>query len=271
MSVRRSHWSSLGWVWWASFVLRLRNKGVGDSLAACGHRLHMCMQIKCRVASSSSHLWESGRTISWAVEAWAAAWPRENNKSLVALMQMLFTCTASGRVFRKSILIAESIQFNAPRSKSIICMQAESVCSLPRSAPVITLTQGLSRVKELSGGLNDPYLPTGSQQWLNWLLQSRHDPTCPAESERTTERTNEWMKEGRKGGRKGGRKEGREGGRKEGRKGRREGGREEGRKEGRERSCELLPWLCLSWLSVWFPLRWAQICNETVCVSSNVK
>lgn len=139
----------------------------------------------------------------------------------------------------KSILIAESIQFNAPRSKSIICMQAESVCSLPHSAPVVTLTQGLSRVKEVSGELNDPYLPTGRQQWLNWLLQSLHDPTCPAESERKKKRTKEGRKEGRKGG--------------------------------RESSCELLPCLCLFWLSVWFPLRWAQICNETVRVSSNVK
>ena len=136
----------------------------------------------------------------------------------------------------KSILIAESIQFNAPRSKSIICMQAESVCSLPHSAPVITLTQGLSRVKEVSGELNDPYLPTGRQQWLNWLLQSLHDPTCPAERERKNERTKEREKERRK-----------------------------------ESSCELRPCLCLSWLSAWFPLRWAQICNETVRVPSNVK
>lgn len=70
--------------------------------------------------------------------------------TIVALMQIIFTRSASARELKERILIAKSFQFNAPQNavnEWIICTHAEC-----ESTP----TEGLSRVTE---GLNEAFSP----------------------------------------------------------------------------------------------------------------
>lgn len=85
----------------------------------------------------------------------------------------IYTQCISTRARKERILIAKSIQFNAPQNavnKWIICTHAPSVSRLlQRDFP------------ESRRRLNEAFSPGGSKQRLSWL----HDPTCPAESEAT--------------------------------------------------------------------------------------
>lgn len=85
----------------------------------------------------------------------------------------IYTQCISTRARKERILIAKSIQFNAPQNavnEWIICTHAPSVSRLlQRDFP------------ESWRRLNEAFSPGGSKQRLSWL----HDPTCPAESEAT--------------------------------------------------------------------------------------
>lgn len=121
----------------------------------------MCLLCTCACrlnTPSSFHLWQRSRRTA---------------TTIVALMQIIFTRSASVRELKERILIAKSIQFNAPQNavnEWIICTHAPSVSRLlQRDFP------------ESRRRLNEAFSPGGSKQRLSWL----HDPTCPAESEAT--------------------------------------------------------------------------------------